>query len=1065
MNYKTEIHSTSQKKNIDHKIKAEIITELDSDTVYYFDENVEGFDCAGDEVLVESSPPASPDMAAQLAAPTQGTSAGNASPNTVRDLIVIPEIPNTIHLSHAIQQVSTSVVEVNGDSSGHSSPNNETQHTYIVASEGGNGVNYHLQYVEPQEIYTQGPQAHMETLRAYPVFGVANVEPVSAEAGAGADGEWSGEFTFTAEATGGPGAGGAGAGGAGGGEQPASPAPSPRMPPATVQWLLDHYETAEGVSLPRSTLYAHYLRHCATHRLEPVNAASFGKLIRSVFVGLRTRRLGTRGNSKYHYYGIRAKPTAPRDSPTFNKLDLDEQQEPREREPEQNAVGLNGVAHRQFLGTVVPPDPPELFIDDMPEDVPPNALQLLKNHHRDHGVEFLEAVAALDTAAVERARRSFWKRPPAELCRRALHKLAARRDVAVWLRRAELRLHQRAVELLLPDVLRPIPSQLTQRAAELCRRALHKLAARRDVAVWLRRAELRLHQRAVELLLPDVLRPIPSQLTQAIRNFAKTLESALSAGSCGAPALAVRAQASAAAALAGALRRYTSLNHLAQAARAVLTNQHQIQQMVSDLSRVDFRVVREQAAWACACGNAPTAHKLEADFKATLGRGASLEQWAGWLDACVRAALAPHQARPDFTARARRLLLDWSFYSSLVIRELTLRLVGGWLDACVRAALAPHQARPDFTARARRLLLDWSFYSSLVIRELTLRLVGGWLDACVRAALAPHQARPDFTARARRLLLDWSFYSSLVIRELTLRLVGGWLDACVRAALAPHQARPDFTARARRLLLDWSFYSSLVIRELTLRLVGGWLDACVRAALAPHQARPDFTARARRLLLDWSFYSSLVIRELTLRLVGGWLDACVRAALAPHQARPDFTARARRLLLDWSFYSSLVIRELTLRLVGGWLDACVRAALAPHQARPDFTARARRLLLDWSFYSSLVIRELTLRSAASFGSFHLIRLLYDEYVAFLIERRVAAHRHEPPIAVMQRALDEDDELPEEPARAEEEEGEGGEGGDGEGGDAGDGGDGEWEWGEDDDDDDDELDCKKARLSE
>lgn len=81
------------------------------------------------------------------------------------------------------------------------------------------------------------------------------------------------------------------------------------------------------MSLPRSTLYAHYLRHCTTHRLEPVNAASFGKLIRSVFVGLRTRRLGTRGNSKYHYYGIRAKPTAHRDSPTFpNKLDMDDQQ-------------------------------------------------------------------------------------------------------------------------------------------------------------------------------------------------------------------------------------------------------------------------------------------------------------------------------------------------------------------------------------------------------------------------------------------------------------------------------------------------------------------------------------------------------------------------------------------------------------------------------------------------------------------------------------------------------------------------------------------------------------------
>lgn len=57
---------------------------------------------------------------------------------------------------------------------------------------------------------------------------------------------------------------------------------------------MDNYETAEGVSLPRSTLYCHYLLHCQEQKLEPVNAASFGKLIRSVFMGLRTRRLGTR---------------------------------------------------------------------------------------------------------------------------------------------------------------------------------------------------------------------------------------------------------------------------------------------------------------------------------------------------------------------------------------------------------------------------------------------------------------------------------------------------------------------------------------------------------------------------------------------------------------------------------------------------------------------------------------------------------------------------------------------------------------------------------------------------
>ena len=83
-----------------------------------------------------------------------------------------------------------------------------------------------------------------------------------------------------------------------------------RVSPTTISFLVNNYETAEGVSLPRSTLYNHYQRHCKETNQDPVNAASFGKLIRSVFLGLRTRRIGTRGNSKYHYYGIRVKPTS-----------------------------------------------------------------------------------------------------------------------------------------------------------------------------------------------------------------------------------------------------------------------------------------------------------------------------------------------------------------------------------------------------------------------------------------------------------------------------------------------------------------------------------------------------------------------------------------------------------------------------------------------------------------------------------------------------------------------------------------------------------------------------------
>lgn len=113
--------------------------------------------------------------------------------------------------------------------------------------------------------------------------------------------------------------------------------------------------------------------------------------------------------------------------------------------------------------------------------------------------------------------------------------------------------------------------------------------------------------------------PFPGALTQAIRNFAKSLEGWLSnamnaipqpmiqtkvggetfkfkflEGSCPwirTPACA-SLQIAAVSAFAQTLRRYTSLNHLAQAARAVLQNTSQINQMLSDLNRVDFANVQ-----------------------------------------------------------------------------------------------------------------------------------------------------------------------------------------------------------------------------------------------------------------------------------------------------------------------------------------------------------------------------------------------------------------------------------------------------------------------------------------
>ncbi|XP_070130086.1 MHC class II regulatory factor RFX1 isoform X6 [Equus przewalskii] len=435
-----------------------------------------------------------------------------------------------------------------------------------------------------------------------------------------------------------------------------------RASPATVQWLLDNYETAEGVSLPRSTLYCHYLLHCQEQKLEPVNAASFGKLIRSVFMGLRTRRLGTRGNSKYHYYGLRIKASSP-----LLRLMEDQQHmamrgqpfsQKQRLKPIQKMEGMtNGVAvgpqpasglsdisaqvqqYQQFLDASRSlPDFSELDLQGkvLPEGVGPGDIKAFQALYREHCEAIVDVMVNLQFPLVETLWKTFWRynlSQPSEAPPLAVHDEAEKR---------------------------------------LPKASLVLLSKFEPVLQWTKHCDNVLYQGLVEILIPDVLRPIPSALTQAIRNFAKSLESWLTHAMVNIPEEMLRVKVAAAGAFAQTLRRYTSLNHLAQAARAVLQNTAQINQMLSDLNRVDFANVQEQASWVCRCEDRMV-QRLEQDFKVTLQQQNSLEQWATWLDGVVSQVLKPYQGSAGFPKAAKLFLLKWSFYSSMVIRDLTLR--------------------------------------------------------------------------------------------------------------------------------------------------------------------------------------------------------------------------------------------------------------------------------------------------------------------------------------------------------------------------------------------------------
>lgn len=64
-------------------------------------------------------------------------------------------------------------------------------------------------------------------------------------------------------------------------------------------------------SVPRGRVYSTYANGCAAERVQPLNPASFGKLVRVIFPGIQTRRLGIRGESKYHYVDLALKDDVP----------------------------------------------------------------------------------------------------------------------------------------------------------------------------------------------------------------------------------------------------------------------------------------------------------------------------------------------------------------------------------------------------------------------------------------------------------------------------------------------------------------------------------------------------------------------------------------------------------------------------------------------------------------------------------------------------------------------------------------------------------------------------------
>ncbi|XP_065645179.1 regulatory factor X 4 isoform X4 [Hydra vulgaris] len=374
--------------------------------------------------------------------------------------------------------------------------------------------------------------------------------------------------------------------------------------PVTTQCLNENYEMLEGVSLPRIALYNHYLDFCNSTNVTPVNAASFGKIIRSTFPELKTRRLGTRGKSKYHYFGICVKKTSVYYDQTisFNHLKVQSTlTETSKKNDSKSDIIEPSRDHENLLlsnGALLPPFPSfdSVIVED---DSTLDKVKTLLIMYRAHCQRILDTIFRANFAEVQNFLIHFWHGMPPH--------------IAVVLS------NKNVIELI-----------------KCCDVILYKAIS--------------------SVLIPTSLQPLPSSLSQAIQHFAKQLPIYLEMALYHLPHDLQIKKISVANIFTQSLLRQTSLSHLAQASKTVLHNNEHLSQMIADIRTIKSDDI------------------LFSEFDNLFERQATIEEYTFWISSVVsRYVTKPSESIAKFQSLAQEFLLKWTYVTSKIIQELTLR--------------------------------------------------------------------------------------------------------------------------------------------------------------------------------------------------------------------------------------------------------------------------------------------------------------------------------------------------------------------------------------------------------
>lgn len=482
-------------------------------------------------------------------------------------------------------------------------------------------------------------------------------------------------------------------------------------------WLTANYAPYADGNVPRQGLYNSYRNICDVHGIPHINTATLGKAIRLCFPAIKTRRLGVRGNSKYHYCGIRPvtatevaflqefirksnqqaqlamsmRAANSSQSGSDARSEEDDEDDESEPAPPSRQTSLNlGVETKAGASSSLDDKTPTTNTllsavqgSRKPTDAyTPAQIRSRKNTAHDDTTTPSTTIPKDTTPFVApQTHASVRQMPGFPNIEEALGPNAsatspqnvAAREVWRWFE-AHLDGLMESVRTFRFDQFEIHLRTFWAGLSGDHREVVHAPA----VAGLMAKADAMVFDEILELLRSQVLAPIPPQALTSLRQLADKMEKILLVALENFGSTFVEPKVELGARFGHLVLRFLDIFQVTQALSSVLTNPKQLSDMRRSWRDIDFESVRNQSALVCNCRHEDLVQLLEVDFTTLLdGLAASTEpvrDIMAWADSCCERLMGSRNNGQDrATMSSRSVLIRWQYVTSQIMRDLTIR--------------------------------------------------------------------------------------------------------------------------------------------------------------------------------------------------------------------------------------------------------------------------------------------------------------------------------------------------------------------------------------------------------